>query len=387
MPFHKLPPELLYVILSNLAEEDLRSCALTCRALIKPAQAGLFRTISPLYYESTVETVLRKFESTPHLAAYIRHLKLFEIHKPWIQDSKVLPKLLALLSPATFQTLHIHHRRRELHSRFQFSSLSRLDFLTDISLAEEDPKYSNWSVCGDDALPEFLNQFPKLRAITFEQCLVGNITASRENGFNPPDLEISPPIFKLEKLNVVCCEDTLTLEWLIPALSYLKTLCITHPRGPCASISNTIFPKYIAAAGQALQHLEVNLIDASDDVGLKLLTSALQTHATNLRSFNMTVKSIGQAVQVLPLIGTHARLEHLIISIYPCDGIVEDSPWDELQDLLLSENRFSALRCFELCFLANSEESIPNPSDPIFAAVPGLAQKKIFSLTMMGYHT
>jgi len=61
-----------------------------------------------------------------------------------------------------------------------------------------------------------LNRSPKLKTLTF--CAQPTIDSKSE---------VAAPVLQLENLDVGCCYDTLVLEWLIPALSSLKTLNIS----------------------------------------------------------------------------------------------------------------------------------------------------------------
>ncbi|KAF8955232.1 hypothetical protein BDZ97DRAFT_310301 [Flammula alnicola] len=218
MPFPQLPPELLWAILSHLAAEDdylsLCACALTCRALVSPAQAGIFRTIS-LHSEDPIW--LAKLESLPHIRAFAKRLYLREIDNRWTRCSEVLHRTLDLLSPYIVSLDIFHRRCRQVKPRFDFPSLSRLKFIEEISLKEDDVKGQPGVIHGNNALPTFLNQFPNLRAITFDECWVRNQIIDSKS-------DITAPVFRLERLEVRCCLDTLALDWLIPALSSLQRL-------------------------------------------------------------------------------------------------------------------------------------------------------------------
>ncbi|KAF8955231.1 hypothetical protein BDZ97DRAFT_1765127 [Flammula alnicola] len=274
MPFHQLPPELLCAILSHLAAEEdrpsLRACALTCRALVSPAQAGIFRSIS-LYFEDP--TVLAKLESTPHIRPFSKRLYLGEIHKPWVQRSEVLHRTLDLLSPYIVSLDIFHRRHRQGKPRFDFSSLSQLKRIEEISLSEDHVKHQpSATFNGNNALPTFLNQFPKLRAITFDKCWVRNRSVDSTS-------DIAAPVFRLESLDVQCCQDTLVLDWLIPALSSLQRLhfsCwIFDP-----SVVSTIVPQFMIIAGESLQHLEIRDVGDAANAG-RFFLSIYGHHITN----------------------------------------------------------------------------------------------------------
>ena len=262
MPFHQLPRELLYAIVSHLgADEDyasLHACASTCRALVLPAQTHIFRTITLCYEDPTVLTVLSKLESTPHIRTFVKHLRLFETHRPWIQHSELLHRTLALLSPYII-SLHIHQRRHKPgNPRFRLSSLSQLKYVEEISLCEEVVAVLAGLMYGDDALPIFLNQFLNLRAITFDWCLVRNQIIDNN--------DIAPPVFRLERLDVGSCRDTLVLDWLVPALSSLQTLHLSYP-ALCPSFFSTIVPRFMTTAGESLQHLELRGLNDASNAG------------------------------------------------------------------------------------------------------------------------
>jgi len=255
MPFHQLPPELLYTILSHLDAGSLRTCALTCRAFVSPAQAHFFHTLE--FYSECLNT-LAKLETTPHIRTLTRHLRLVEIHRPWIQRSQVLHRTLDILSPYVVSLDILQRTRKPEKPRFDFSSLSRLKCLETISLREEELGTPR-SMHGDNALPTFLNHFPKLRAISFECCLVANQTLDSNS-------DVPPPIFQLESLNVGFCGDTCVLDWLVPALSSLQTLRLSYPVVDSPHFSVTV-PQFLITAGTSLQHLEVTSLEKVSNSG------------------------------------------------------------------------------------------------------------------------
>ncbi|KAF8952100.1 hypothetical protein BDZ97DRAFT_1768869 [Flammula alnicola] len=262
MPFPELPPELLWAILSHLDSEDdylsLCACALTCRALVSPAQAGIFHTIHQ-YSESPL--FLAKLESMPHIRAFTKHLRLVEIHRPWIQHSEVLHHTLDLLSPYIVSLDILQRRRKPEKPRFEFSSLSQLKCLEEISLREEELTGRARILYGNNALPTFLNHFPKLRAISFDGCLVQNQTSDSKS-----KSDVAAPVFRLERLDVCYCHDTLVLDWLIPALSSLKALHISYLAPDSSNFSTTVL-QFMITAGESLQHLDVRCLDEASNAG------------------------------------------------------------------------------------------------------------------------
>ncbi|KAF8958721.1 hypothetical protein BDZ97DRAFT_1840944 [Flammula alnicola] len=379
MPFHQLPPELLWAILSHLDSEkeyqSLYACALTCRALFSPAQAGIFRTIS-LHSEDPV--LLAKLESLPHIRAFAKQLYLREINHRWTRRSEVLHRTLDLLSPYIISLDIFHRRRRQGKPRFDFPSLSRLKRIEEISLKEDDVKGQPGVIYGNNGLPTFLNQFPKLRAINFDECWVRNQIIDSES-------DVAAPVFRLERLEVRCCLDTLVLDWLIPALSSLQRLhfsCwVLDP-----SIISIIVPQFMITAGESLQHLEMRDLDHASNADLRSLMTAVRTHTTNLRSLRLVITGptsehppIQVVIQSLLLIGAHMHLQHLTIEFYQHHVPVDGSPWDELQDLLLGTG-FPALRRVEFRLLLFSPQTIPMSIEPFVAAVPRLAQKRMISV-------
>jgi len=283
MSFHQLPPELLCAIFSHLPADEfkehqsLRACALTCRAFVSSAQANIFHTLS---LSSEAHNVLAKLESTPHIRTFVRRLCLLEIHRPWIQCSKVLHDILGLLSPSVV-SLDIHQRRRKPeYPRFDFSSLAQLKFLGEISLEEEDVRALETTKYGDNALPTFLNHFPKLRAITIHGCWVRNETTDSIS-------TIAAPIFRLERLDVWCCRDALLLDWLMPALSSLRKLHFSY-LAPAPSISGTNVAHFMVKTGESLQHLEVRDLDDASNAGQSFLL-AYGDRITNPLSIRLAV--------------------------------------------------------------------------------------------------
>ncbi|KAF8958722.1 hypothetical protein BDZ97DRAFT_1923478 [Flammula alnicola] len=376
MPFHELPPELLWAILSHLAADDdylsLCACALTCRALFSPAQAGIFRTIS-LHSEDTI--LLAKLESMPHIRTLAKHLDLWEINNRWTRRSEVLHRTLDLLSPYIVSLDIFHRRRRQGKPRFDFPSLSRLKCIEEISLKEDDVKGQPGVIYGNNGLPTFLNQFPKLRAINFDECWVRNQIIDSKS-------DVADPVFLLERLDVQCCQDTLVLDWLIPALSSLQSLHFSCWIFDPSTVS-TIVRQYMITAGESLQHLEVRSLNHASDADLRSLMTVVRTHSTNLRSLRLIITEsasehspIQLMVQALLIIGAHMHLQRLTLVFFQHDAPVDGSPWDELQDLLLGTG-FPALRSVEFRLLLDSLESISESA--FVAAVPRLAQKGMIS--------
>ncbi|KAJ3516917.1 hypothetical protein NLJ89_g829 [Agrocybe chaxingu] len=380
MPTPQLPPELLYDIINHLGAEgdyaSLCACASTCRALISPARAHIFRSLT-LSRESRTLSWLAKLESEPHIRTYIKHLCVAEYHRPWIQSSEALHRTLGLLSPYVV-SLDIHHQRRKLESvRFDFPVLSQLKCVEQISLTEQDPEGQAEIMRGDNALPTFLNHFPNLRAITFGGCWVQVKRADDESG-------IATPGFQLERLYTDTCYDALVLDWLVPALSSLKTLRLVY------NLKNQVIPIFSATACpqfESLEHVDVRGLNNASDAELLSLIAAL-THTVSLRSIT-TINSqfkfasedspiIEVVVQFLCLLHAHRHLRHLTIGFFEEDDLVRRSPWDELQDLLLG-GRFPALQSVKFVFWSGSSESNPVTTEPFFAAVPRLVQKKMVS--------
>jgi len=224
--------------------------------------------------------VLAKLESTPHIRRFVRRLCLLEIHRPWIQCSKVLHDILGLLSPSVV-SLDIHQRRRKPeYPRFDFSSLAQLKFLEEISLEEEDVRALEMTKYGDNALLTFLNHFPMLRAITIHGCWVRNETIDSISA-------IAAPIFRLEMLDVWCCRDALLLDWLVPALSSLRKLHFSY-LAPAPSISGANVIQFMVKAGESLQHLEVRDLDDTSNAGQSFL-SAYGDRVTNPLSIRLAV--------------------------------------------------------------------------------------------------
>ncbi|KAJ3506140.1 hypothetical protein NLJ89_g7029 [Agrocybe chaxingu] len=371
MPSPQLPPELLYDIINHLgAEEDyasLRACALTCRAFVSPTQAHIFRTLT-LFRDSPAW--LAKLESTPHIRTFIKHLRLVEYHKPWIQRSEVLNRMLGYLSSYVI-FLDIHHQRRKLEStRFDFPLLSRLKCVEEISLTERDPEGQGGTMDGDNALPRFLNHFPNLRGITFDGCWVWVQGADSKN-------DIAAPVFQLERLHVYACYDALVLDWLVPALSSLKTLHLQYMDPDIPIFSPTALPQL-----ESLEHVEVRSLNYASNEELRSLMAAV-AHSVNLRSITfMTSGSssghspVEAAVKSLLFLGAHRHLQHLTIGFFQEDDPVDGSPWDELQDLLLG-GRFPALRTVKLLFWLDSSGSNAASTEPFVVAVPRLAKKNM----------
>ncbi|KAG6828548.1 hypothetical protein H0H87_001605 [Tephrocybe sp. NHM501043] len=367
--FQRLPQELFCAILSHLSSDhDRRACALTCRAFVSPTQADLYRTLS-LFTEDGAGLSLKKLENAPHLATFIKHISLKEIHKPWIELSEALPALLALLAPYTY-SLEIHQRRgRSRYPRLPYSLLSRLGCVEQITLSEETTGSLDGHVShGDNALPTFLNHFPKLRAITFLNCVVENKAVDVENTNFPA------PVFQLERVDICSCEDRVVLDWLTPALSSLQTLRISSA-SPSAL-------RCIAAAGQSLQHLEARNLNNVSDEDLQLLMSSVGAHAKDLRSLTLSVTGpwpnytpVQVIVQALLHLDIHAHLQRLAIEISQREALTEASPWNEVQDILLG-TRFPAFRSVE-CRLVWGGDSVPLSRDPILAAAPRLAKKNM----------
>jgi hypothetical protein len=243
----QLPQELLCTILSHLdPTEDypsLLACALTSKALVFPAQANIFHTLT---LSNEFPHVLAKLNSTPH--------------RPWIQSSEVLHQILDSLSPY-ITSLDIHQRiRRAEKPRFDFSTLSRLESVEKILLKEEELTGQESDRYNDIALPTFLNHFPKLKSLNFDECYVNNIITD-----STPD--IPAPVFRLKNLELQICHDAFVLDyWLLPALSSLQSLRIQYLL-MAPSLYVATFTKFMTAAGESLQHLEIRGLHEASDGG------------------------------------------------------------------------------------------------------------------------
>ncbi|KAF8961911.1 hypothetical protein BDZ97DRAFT_1164930 [Flammula alnicola] len=197
--------------------------------------------------------------------------------------------------------------------------------------------------------------------------------------------DVAAPAFRLERLDVERCHDTLVLDWLIPALSSLQSLHFSYSASN-PLVFSTIVPQFIITAGESLQHLEVEDLNGASNADLRLLMTAVRTHSTNLRSLSLMVtRTVSEhspllvVVHSLLLIGAHPHLQHLTIEFYQRHVPINGSPWEELQDLLLGTG-FPALRSVEFCLLLDSPDTIPMSTEAFVAAVPRLAQKRIISV-------
>ncbi|CAA7270439.1 unnamed protein product [Cyclocybe aegerita] len=376
MPSPRLPLELLYAIISHLgAEKDYASlcaCASTCRALVSPAQARIFGSLT-LRKESRTIPWLAKLQSTPHIQTYVKHLLLAQYHKPWIQHSEVLHRTLELLSPYVI-SLDIRHQVE--NTRFDFPVLSQLRCVEEISLTERDPEGLGDIVNRDHALPTFLNYFPNLRAITFNDCWVQVERASKG--------DIAAPIFRLERLYIHTCYDASVLDWLVPALSSLKTLHVQYTDPNSIPIFSDTAPS--PPQLESLEHVEVRDLDRASNAELRSLMAAVGTNTINLLSITfMTSGSSSEhspvkaVVQSLLILGAHRHLQHLAIGFFEEDDPVDGSPWDELQDLLLG-GRFPALQSVKFLFSLYSSGTNPVAPEHFIHAVPRLALKKMISI-------
>ncbi|KAG6907405.1 hypothetical protein DXG01_009017 [Tephrocybe rancida] len=318
-----------------------------------------------LHGEAEARSSLQKLESTPHRAELIKHLHLKERGKPWIRRSEALPTVLALLAPYTI-SLEIYQRRNDpARPRFDYPSLSRLVCLEQIYLSDEADATSY-----DNALPTFLNHFPKLRAITFEGCTVQNqLAIGGDNG-------VAPPAFQLKEMDIVSCGDAVVLDWLVPALSSLQILCISK--------FNPVVLKFITTAGRSLKYLEVRQLSSTSDEDTRLLMNAI-THATNLRSLKLTAAGcalvskrspIQVAAQALLLTGTHAHLRELTIIIPNRNAIEDSDSWNQLEDLLLRAH-FPTLRRVECRLVTGDKLILLTRPEAILGAVPRLAQRRM----------
>ena len=117
---------------------------------------------------------------------------------------------------------------------------------------------------GDNALSMFLNHFPKLKALTFD-CWVRNRTIDSKS-------DVAAPVFRLESLDVCYCDDTLVLDWLIPAISSLQKLHISYPAPDPSNFSTTV-SQIMIASGKSLQHVEVKALENTSNSGQLFLFS------------------------------------------------------------------------------------------------------------------
>ncbi|KAH8835027.1 hypothetical protein DL96DRAFT_1572595 [Flagelloscypha sp. PMI_526] len=73
-----IPTEVVHHIvfyIPNWQESDLRSCALTCRALVRPAQMELFSRVG-IWNAQEAQSLLDILTHSPHLGSYVIHLEM-----------------------------------------------------------------------------------------------------------------------------------------------------------------------------------------------------------------------------------------------------------------------------------------------------------------------
>jgi len=170
-----LPSDAISEVISHLNLDTdiltLRALSMSCFALLEPSQRKLFSRLEILVASSSYDNPLplffsvnRIFNTSPHLATYVRHLAV-TFEKPCPETSFViafLKKLSSILS------LQIRHGRWDLYSMVypqwpQFVS------------AILHPSLQRLDLWGDGVLPKAVWQFPALRFIKLGTWEIENI--------------------------------------------------------------------------------------------------------------------------------------------------------------------------------------------------------------------
>ncbi|KDR66029.1 hypothetical protein GALMADRAFT_148197 [Galerina marginata CBS 339.88] len=383
MALPRLPPELLDIIVSYLSPNEnsfetsvLYACALTCKALVSPAQTCIFRSLS-LPSSICVPIAKVKLESTPRIRKLIKRVLLVEYRHPWISQAEELPHLLRMLCPSVISLDIFQRRDKQETPRFNYPSLAELKCLEEIKLREEEngpPRH------GDIAFPTLLQHFPKLRAVTFD-VVETNRVLDGNDGVN--SMKIAAPVFQLDFLEVQYCDDAVLLDWLVPALRFLRTFRIWYPTPECLASCAAVV-RFTVAAGTSLQHLEVVSVNNATDADLRALMSAIRTYSKNLRSLSLMVDGniserspIQVIIKSLTFLDAHPHIEHITIQCFQRNTFVEGNPWSDLEDVLL-DTRFPALRSVELRLLLYNFNDVPAAAiEPYIAVVPRLRQKRM----------
>ncbi|KAF9529810.1 hypothetical protein CPB83DRAFT_254539 [Crepidotus variabilis] len=386
MSLLQLPAELVDAVLSYLwAEEDrvsLWECSLTCKALVSPAQAYIFRNLKLTMPSPDVPAIL---EYRVHIRPLIQHLELVELHKPWIQRDKTTHRTFELLS-SYITSLKIFQRRQDIdRPRFELSCLSQLKSLEKIFLSEE-LRGGNFGkpMHGDVALITLLNHFPNLRAIDFHSCLVPNQIIDKSS-------QKAPPIFHLEALKIRLCQDSFTLNWLIPATASLRNLHFRVPPAEEQPIFWDILERVIEVSAGSLEHLTIRDVDLILEANRKSLMTKIHLHGAALRSMSLVIGTVGvEAVHQLSFIAhclhtieTLPQLRHLTLGLYGRVKLEDIYP-NDLETLLVGNN-FPVLCNVDICpslvLLNLAERSSP---DVFFAAFPQLVQRRMLSVRFTG---
>jgi hypothetical protein len=152
----RLPPELIYAIIDGIGCRDqhaidtLRTCSLVCRSWLPLCQRLLFHTIefaSRWYCRGCIAALPRTGRldqallDSPHLAEYIRTLKLWDLRcrtckrMSWMTTDETLPSVLRKLG--NLQKLHVLVMRWSTLSvdlRQSFSWILQLPSITELHI-------------------------------------------------------------------------------------------------------------------------------------------------------------------------------------------------------------------------------------------------------------
>ncbi|KAF9524994.1 hypothetical protein CPB83DRAFT_860375 [Crepidotus variabilis] len=384
MSLLQLPAELLDAVLSYLwAENDIISlwqCSLTCRILVSPAQAFIFRNLK-INFPSTIAPAILEYR--PYILPLIQHLELIEIHKPWVQNCEAIQRLLKMLSPYVTSLELIQRRPNVDKPRFELSSLWQLKCLEKITLSEELQGANFGRPMHDNlALSTFLNHFPKLRAITFSSCLVPIQIIDKRN-------PKSSPVFQLEYLKLKYCQDMLTLDWLVPAMVSLRNLHFQIPRAVDQPLFYDILFRMIKISASSLERLTINGVNLIDKAHLQFLMDGIRIHNNNLCSMNLIMSKgrsqtdqMSSIIHCLQTIGPLPQIRYLVIGLYQTilDGATH---LNDLEGLIVSPN-FPELQFVEIRpILMNLDVEAFSPG-VLLAAFPRLTKKKMISMRIAG---
>ncbi|KAJ7263820.1 hypothetical protein C8J57DRAFT_1718841 [Mycena rebaudengoi] len=135
------PQELIDLILGKSDKEDLKSCALVAHSFLPTSQKMIFSdlTILPSGCDSipTLQRLAGVFSASPHLALYVRTLRLVQpgLYKPcvWMQ-SDLLPAILSVFTKLNSLKVRIYNWDRlhpnceqAIYALIRRSSLSSID--------------------------------------------------------------------------------------------------------------------------------------------------------------------------------------------------------------------------------------------------------------------
>lgn len=266
----KLPQELIDIIIHNFHDDPyaLYSCSLVCRSWLPTSHRHFFYRIV-LYppnhpYERLIEAVpysmrlYRVLLSSPHIANYIRELKVYEGQKlkdqHWTETDQMLPLVLRKLTKlATMEFRHLNWDSFSLDLKRSISSVFELPSLTAVEI--EDSLFANI-----DDFASLLSRTKGLARLSLADIGLYSIEplAHEDHGAEVEERSASHRQRHLVDLHLEISHHSVFVDWLLEARSpldvtHIHTLYIMKHCKPDTNAINQL----LRAIGGSLKHLQL----------------------------------------------------------------------------------------------------------------------------------